>query len=35
VGEAGQPSVVPLPAAGVLLIGALGGLVAMRHRRPA
>jgi hypothetical protein len=35
MGEAGQPSVVPLPAAGVLLIGALGGLAAMRRRRTA
>jgi hypothetical protein len=32
VGGEGQPSVVPLPAAGLLLIGALGGLAAMRRR---
>jgi hypothetical protein len=32
VGEAGQPAVVPLPAGGFLLIGAVGGLAAMRRR---
>lgn len=28
-----EPSVIPLPASGVLLLGALGGLAMLRHRR--
>lgn len=32
--DPGNPNpVVPLPASGILLIGALGGMVAMRRRR--
>jgi hypothetical protein len=34
-GEAGELSAVPVPAAGFLLIGALGGLAAMRRRHKA
>ena len=33
--DLGIPSAVPLPAAGLLLLGALGGLTVMRKRKTA
>ena len=32
--QIGNPSAVPLPAAGLLLLGAMGGLALMRRRKP-